>query len=347
MRVMQVIAGAGQGGAETFFVDLVSALHRAGLAQRVVIRHNSSRAQALRAAGIEPVQLPFRRWFDIGTRIALRQQVLEYRPDIVQTWMSRASVAMPRGRFVQVGWLGGYYDLKSYRFCRHLIGVTRDIADQMVKGGWPRERAHYLPTLAADAPAPPLSRAEYNTPNDAPLVMALGRLHVKKGFDVLLKAVAEVPDVYAWIAGDGPLRAELERQANELGVSGRVRFLGWRDDRAALFATCDICVMPSRYEPFGTVMIEAWAHRKPLIVAAAQGPKGLIKNGENGLLVPVDDHLALASAIRRLTDHPELAERIVASGRRQYEAEYTEAAVVGRYMAFYEHVMQQPRERRP
>jgi glycosyltransferase involved in cell wall biosynthesis len=335
MRVMQVMAGAGIGGAETFFVDLLCALHRAGLEQRVVIRRNELRAATLRGAGLEPVELPFRRWLDIGTRMELRREIAEFRPDIVQTWMSRASIALPRGNFVHVGWLGGYYDLKSYQHCQHLVGVTRDIAAHMVSSGWPADRAHFLPTLASDSPAPPVLRADLDTPEGAPLALALGRLHVKKAFDILLQAIVQTPEVYLWLAGDGPLRAKLESQAENLGILPRVRFLGWRNDRAALFAAADLCVMPSRYEPFGTVMIEAWAYRRPLIAAAAQGPRGLVRDGENGLLVPVDDVAALAAAIRRLTEQPEFARRLAETARREYEADYTEAAVVGRYLNFY------------
>jgi glycosyltransferase involved in cell wall biosynthesis len=265
----------------------------------------------------------------------------------VQTWMSRASAALPRGNFVHVGWFGGYYNLKSFGHCQHLVGVTRDIAAHMVKGGWPKERAHYLPTLASDAPAAPVPRATFDTPEGAPLALALGRLHVKKAFDILLQAIATLPGVYLWLAGDGPLRAKLEAQARQLGVASRVRFLGWRNDRAALFAASDLCVMPSRFEPFGTVMIEAWAYGKPLIAAAAQGPRGLVKNGENGLLVPVDDVHALATAIHRVLDQPELARRLAETARREYEADYTEAAVVSRYLAFYERIAKPAQEKGP
>jgi glycosyltransferase involved in cell wall biosynthesis len=340
MRVLQVMSGADHGGAETFFVDLATALHRAGIEQRALIKRHAKRAASLRKGGLDPVELPFRRWFDIGTARALRREVAAFRPDIVQTWMSRASFASPSGSFVHVGWLGGYYDIKYFRRCQHLIGVTKDIVAHAVKAGWPEERAHYLPTFAADAPEPAVRRAELQTPEDAPLILALGRLHADKAFDILLQAMAAIPEAYLWLAGEGPLRAKLEAQARELNLANRVRFLGWRPDRAAMLASCDICVMPSRIEPFGTVMIEAWAYRKPLIAAAAQGPRGLIKDGENGLLVPADDAAALAAAIRRLIVLPDLARHIAAVGRRQYEREYTEAIVVDRYLAFYKRILE-------
>src|SRR5690606_28632923 len=138
------------------------------------------------------------------------------------------------------------------------------------------------------------------TPEDAPLLLTLGRLHPSKAQDVALAALARLPGAFLWIAGAGPLEAALKAQAHALGVHERVRFLGWRDDPSALYAAADICLFPSRYEPLGNVVIQAWAHGLPVIAAASQGPAALIAEGEDGLLVPIDDADALAAATRRL-----------------------------------------------
>ena len=114
--------------------------------------------------------------------------------------------------------------------------------------------------------------------------------------------------------------------------------LGWRDDRAALFAAADFCVMPSRYEPFGTVMIEAWAQNTPLICARAKGPVGLIRDGEDGLLVPIDDVGALTNAMNRLLEEPYFASTLARTARARFDVEYTEAAVVRRYLDFYSEI---------
>lgn len=335
MRVLQVMSGAKAGGAETFFVDLVGALHRAGLEQRAVIRNNAGRAHKLRSEGLDVKELPFNRWFDIKTKAGLHKQIMEFRPHIVQTWMSRASDLCPSGDFMHIGWFGGYYDIKYFRNCRELIGVTHDLVNHVIKSGWPKERSHYLPTLSTNTPMPPVPRAAFDTPEGVPLILALGRLHVVKGFDVLLNALTEIPDAYLWLAGEGPLEKQLKAQASSLGLSSRVRFLGWRDDRAALFASCDMCIMPSRDEPFGTVMIEAWAYRRPIIAAAAKGPSALIKNRENGLIVPIDDVAALATAIKQLIGQPELSQKIVDRAWLEYQDNYTEAKVVEQYLNFY------------
>lgn len=336
MRVLQAMAGAAQGGAEAFFMRLVLALHRAGLDQRVVIRRNGERAAILVANGLTPTELRFGGMLDLTTGPGLRRAIAAYRPHIVLSWMSRAARFVPAGDHVNVARLGGYYDLKYYGKCQHLVVNTRDIRRYVIDRGWPADRAHCLPNFVDAAPAPPVDRSSHDTPADAPLLLALGRLHPNKGFDVLLDALAEVGDAYLWLAGDGPLTAELRSRADRLGVAPRVRFLGWQDDTAGLLAAADAVICASRHEPLGNVVIEAWAHGVPVIAAASQGPGALIRDGENGLLVPVDHAGDLARAVRRLIDDGGLRDRLAANGRVCYETDFTEPKVVGRYMEFFE-----------
>lgn len=338
MRVLQAVAGAEHGGAETFFVTLALALAEDGLEQRVIMRHNPGRAARLRAGGVEPLELRFGGPLDWRTRRALRRELAAWRPDVAVTWMSRASHLMPRGIFTHLGRLGGYYDLKYFRKCDHLLGITPAIVEYVVAEGWPAERAHYMPNFVDFEAAPPLPRAEFDTPMEAPLVLALGRHHVNKAFDVLLKALPNVPGATLWLAGDGPERAALEALAGELGVASRVRFLGWRTDLAALYGAADICVFPSRHEPFGTVTLEAWAAGVPLIAAAAVGPAGVVRDGEDGLLVPVDDADALAAALQRLIDDPGLAARLAEQGRARWRADFTKQAAVRRWRELFDKV---------
>ena len=169
-------------------------------------------------------------------------------------------------------------------------------------------------------------------------MLALGRLHPNKGFDVLIAALQQVPDAYLWIAGDGPLLGALERQAARLGVISRLRFLGWRDDVAALFAAADLFVCPSRHEPLGNVVIEAWAQGNPVVATAAQGPRQLIVDGENGLLCPIDDPAALAACLGRALAEPGMAGHLAAAGQASYRQYFTEASVVAQYLDFFQRV---------
>ncbi len=342
MRLLQAMGGGEHGGAEAFFERLAPALARDGVEQMLLIRRHARRAARLRADGIAVEQLPFGSPLDLATRWGFRGALRRFRPRVVLTWMSRATRFCPRppaeGGFIHVARLGGYYDLKYYRHCHHLIGNTRDICDWIAGQGWDPARVHYLPNFVDAATAPPLVREDLGTPSDAPLVLALGRLHDNKGFDVLLRALAQVPDSFLWIAGEGPERPQLEGLAHRLDIADRVRFLGWRDDVPALLATADAFVCPSRHEPLGNVVIEAWAHGIPVIATAAQGPGELITDGIDGMVVPVDDPQALAAALERVLSAPELAHSLAAAGRQAFTLRFTEAAVVRHYLDFLDAV---------
>jgi glycosyltransferase involved in cell wall biosynthesis len=345
-RVLQAMAGARHGGAEIFFERLAAAITRAdSVEQRLLIRSNPDRARTLRTSGIAVAETSFGGPLDLASRCAFRREIAAFRPDIVLTWMSRATRFCPRGGFTHVARLGGYYDLRHYRRCDHLVGNTRAIVDYAVAHGWPRERVHYLPNFVPDARgAQPLPRAEPGAAAgpDArafPLGLALGRFHPNKGFDLLLDALAAFPGLHLWLAGDGGLRADLEAQAIRLGLGERLRFLGWRNDVAALLASVDFLVCPSRHEPLGNVVIEAWAAGVPVVAVASDGPAGLIVDGESGLLVPLaGDARALAASMMRLAGDRDLRARLASGGRRAYEAEFTEEKVVGAYLGFFSRV---------
>ncbi len=337
-RLLQAMAGAVNGGAETFFERLAPALARAGVEQRLVIRREPGRAARLRAGNLVPAELRFGGRLDFATERALAREIERFAPEIVLTWMSRATRFCPRGRFVHAARLGGYYGIKYFRHCDHLIGNTKDIVEYLVAEGWPSARAHYLPNFVDDATPEPVARASLETPEDAPLLLALGRLHPNKAFDVLLDALAQVPGAWLWIAGDGPLRGDLGARAERLGLAGRVRFLGWRQDAGALLAAADALLCPSRHEPLGNVVVEGWASRRPVVAAASKGPAALVEHGGSGLLVPIDDAPALAAAITRVIGERDLCADLVAGGRAAFEAAYTEKAVVARYLDFFERV---------
>jgi glycosyltransferase involved in cell wall biosynthesis len=335
---MQTMAGAKHGGAESFFERLAGALNRTGVEQRLVIRRDPDRVARLRAAGLTVDEMPFGGMMDFSTRTGLRRVIKGFQPRVVLSWMNRATKMCPRGNFVHAARLGGYYDLKYYKFCDHLIGNTRGIVEYIRAGGWPEDRVHYLPNFVTATRMAPISRGVLATPNDARLAVALGRLHKNKGFDVLIEAIAKMPRFHLWLAGEGPERPALELQAKKLNAAPRVHFLGWREDTAALLAAADIFVCPSRIEPLGNVVIEAWAAGTPVIAANADGPRELIKDGENGLLTPIENADALAYAMDGLVRDPVLRAQFKAAGLMTYETEFSEQRVVRLYKEFFEKV---------
>ncbi len=347
MRLLQAMAGGRHGGAEAFFARLTAAFDRRDdLVQRALVRRGGVWTKTLQDAGTDTVELPFGGWLDFRSKAIFRRQIESFKPDIVLTWMNRASKFCPKSsptaRFVHVARLGGYYDLKNYQGCDHLVGNTHDIVKYVVGAGWPSDRAHYLPNFVSSQQSPPVRRDTFDTPADAPLVVALGRLHTNKAFDVLLQALANVPGAYLWIGGEGSERQSLEQLSTRLGLNDRVRFLGWRDDAEALYAAADVFVCPSRHEPLGNVVIEAWAQARPVVATRSAGPEALITDGETGLLTPVDDAAGLATALNKVIAAPELRARLVAAGQAAYEAEFTEQAVVERYIEFFHAVSESP-----
>jgi glycosyltransferase involved in cell wall biosynthesis len=335
MRILQVMASRANGGAETYSADMMASLHAAGVEQVAVIPRASIHHDRLAAAGVRLAAEVLDARLGLLRRRKLAALIEAFRPNLVHCWMRRAASLVPALDVPVIGWFGGYYEPGNFARCSHFVGVTPAIAEHMVERGVPRSRAHYVPTFPTIESAAAVARADLATPGDAKVLLTLSRLHEKKGLDVLLHALVDLPQCFAWIAGDGPLEADLKALAARLGVADRVRFLGWRNDRGALLRAADICVLPSRWEPFGTVMLEAWAARTPLVAAASQGPSSLIEDGGNGLLVPVDDAAALAAAVRRLLADPALSAHLIERGRADYQQGFTREAVTGRMLALY------------
>ena len=337
MKLLQAMAGAQNGGAEEFFVRLALAFEQSEVDQRVVIRAHPYRKKRLDEGGVETDTVRFGRWFDIHTRQRLNKIIRDYEPDIMLTWMSRASHVCPRPtklrHFVRVARIGGYYKLKYFRQCDHLILNTPGLVQYVCDLGWPEERAHYLPNFVSERRAPPLDRKFLNTPAGVPIILGLGRLHNNKGFDVLLESMTRLPGHWLWLAGDGPERGSLEAQAARLGVDDRVKFIGWHNDVAPLFASVDMLVIPSRSEPLGNVVLEAWAQCVPVVAAAAQGLQQLIVDGVDGLLTPVNDSRALADTIREINGTR--ARSLAEAGWERYRKSYSEATVVSQYLDFF------------
>jgi glycosyltransferase involved in cell wall biosynthesis len=342
LRVLTALGGSPVGGAEAFFVTLTTAFQTAGLPVHAVLRDAEIHTRALKMAGVPFDVAPFGGPLDFATGRKLSQIAATFRPDIALTFAGRASMHMPRGAYRIVGRLGGYYNLSRFRRCDALVCNTPDLVRYVIAGGWPKIRVHHIPNFPNLESGAALSRGRLNTPDGARVVLAMGRFHPNKAFDVLLRAMAALPGVYLWLAGEGDERAALEKLARELGISERVRFLGWRTDRAGLFGAANLCVVPSRNEPFGNVVIEAWGYEVPVVATASTGPAWLIRPGEDGLLTPVDNPAALADAMRAVLDSPVLAGRLVRNGRARVADEFSESAIVHRYIEIFEQVIALP-----
>jgi glycosyltransferase involved in cell wall biosynthesis len=341
MKILHVIAGAATGGAETFCLDAIAALAERGIEQRVICRPHAQATAQLDVADVpyEPLSFtPAARL--VGGPAKIQREARAWRADLVHAWMSRAASFVPPAMPCPViGWLGGYYNLKYFKTADYLIGVTPKIREYLLQHGIPPQRAFVCHTFGTLPESPPVSRASLGVPDGALLLLVLSRLHRKKGIDTAIRALAHLPQTHLCVAGEGPDRAKHESLARELGLIERVHFLGWRTDRKALLEACDICLLPSRYEPFGTVIAEAWSMRRPLVAALADGAQQYVREGENGAVFPIDDAEALARCVTEIAADPGLAARLVENGYRDYRAQFSREIVIDRLLDIYRTVI--------
>jgi glycosyltransferase involved in cell wall biosynthesis len=179
--------------------------------------------------------------------------------------------------------------------------------------------------------------------DNAFVIFALGRMVAKKGFQDLLEAFALLEPAIdgrplaLLIAGEGAQREPLRHAALELGVASRVHWAGWQNDTTPYFNLGDVFVCPSRHEPLGNVILEAWQHRLPVLSTRNEGAQSLVREGENGLLAPLADPAGLAEALRRMLALSRAErERLAAAGHATLQREHHEDAVVAAYLALYE-----------
>ena len=182
------------------------------------------------------------------------------------------------------------------------------------------------------------TRAALGIPPDAPVILSVGCLVPRKGFDLLIRAMPHVLTQFAsarlLIAGgnvDGlsDHRSELEHLARSLGVVGAIRLLGRRDDVPELLRTCDLFALASRHEGDPASVLEAMATGRPVVVTPAAAPAG--EDGSNGVGLPEESPEALARAICRLLADRCLAGRLGASARATVEAHHDINAMVRAY----------------
>lgn len=347
---IHVLGSRQLGGADRFFIRLVEALTRAGHPTLAVTRPGSPVALALDPI-VEQAHLPLAAKWDYYSTWRLRDLIRRRRPAVVQTYMGRATrlTHVPRDvPAVHIARLGGYYKIRGYYQHAHAwVGNTHDICRYLREQGLPAERVFYIGNFVptprpVDADELAALRASLHLPDDAFIVFALGRLIDKKGFDDLLNAFARLPERIGErrpmlvIAGDGPARERLHRLGQTLQLTPRLRWAGWQNDVAPHYRLADAFVCPSRHEPLGNVILEAWQHQLPVVSTRNEGALELIEDGTNGLLAPVEDPAALADALTQLLTAPTARrEQLAAAGYATVQRDHNESAVLNAYLSLY------------
>jgi glycosyltransferase involved in cell wall biosynthesis len=325
------------GGAERFFVHLVNALAKRGVEQSCVIRKNRVWRKDIETVA-RITQSNFRNLSldRILLPLKVRAMAQTSKPDALMAWAPRASELMPNYRgCIKLSRLGDYPPkLDYFKNSDILVCNTPGIGEHVRALGWTRG-VEIISNFTDTQVVAPVSRSSLDTPEGAPVVMSMGRFVKRKGFHTLIDAVAALPGVYLWLAGDGEERESLEAQVDTRGMRQRVRFLGWQDDTRPYVSGADIFVMPSSHEPLGNVILEAWAQKKPVVSSKSEGPLWFMQDGRNGLLAEIDDDTSFASAISNLLNDKVLSQQVVDGGHETLMNQFSEEAVASSYIELF------------
>jgi glycosyltransferase involved in cell wall biosynthesis len=183
---------------------------------------------------------------------------------------------------------------------------------------------------------PDLAPPSNDHPARTPTIGAIGRLAAQKGFDVLLRALVDVPGARLVIVGDGEERGRLEALARELGIADRTSFPGWTEEPRRLLADFDVFALPSRFEGFPLSILEAQLAEVPIVATDVGSVREAVVPDETGLLVAADQPEALAEALDALVGDPERRRRLGRAGREHVLARFTATHMARAFERLYE-----------
>ncbi|HLE96942.1 MAG TPA: glycosyltransferase family 4 protein [Candidatus Thermoplasmatota archaeon] len=246
-------------------------------------------------------------------------------------------------RFVYDRTSGG----RAMRAADRVVAVTAHEVGEYARLGVPRDRVRTVPNGLPEAELSdvrPKEEAKAKLGIDGDLVLFLGRLGHDKGLRTLLAAGRRILDRrpgarIAVVGPDGGTRAGLERLARALRLERSLLLPGAVADPGLWFSACDVFVLPSRYEAFGIVLLEAMARGRPVVASAVGGIPFVVEDGRTGTLVPHGDAEALAAATLRYLGDPDLARRHGEEGRRVVAERFTWPRVVDQLEKLYAEIV--------
>jgi glycosyltransferase involved in cell wall biosynthesis len=364
IRSVHLLKATGIAGAETHLLALLPALRSQGVDSKVLLLEDPRRPQTeLRSRfereRIPVITLPIRWHIDPALPALLYDALLREPFDVLHAHLPHGEVygeialrAFPgRGLVISrhnddafrrrriLRWVFA----PSLRRAGRIIAISQAVRSFLVEvEGAAADKVAVIPYgLDAEAFArtahPGAFRREIGALRE-PLVGFVGRLTRQKGVDVLLRAFAQVEKVFPTarliLAGDGPDRPALAALAKSLGLQ-RVMFLGWRGDAADILADVDLLAVPSRWEGFGLVALEAMALGKPVVASRVSALPEIVVPEETGLLASPGDPGELAEAIRMLLSDPRRAAGMGRAGRDRVECEFPVGRMAGRTAEVY------------
>jgi len=289
---------------------------------------------------VQRIPLALRGEFDLPSAWHLARLARESRIDIVHAHTSHAhSIALlsrvfwphPKvvvHRRVSFPPRGGPLNRWKYRAPDRIVCVSAGVRDVLLAFGLPEQRLALVHSAVdlARLDVAPLPRTALGVPEGVPFLLSAGALVGHKDHATLLDAFAQVrnahPHARLAIAGEGPLRAQLEARAQALGVAQSVQLLGQRHDVPALIRAADVYVSSSWSEGLGTSVLEALGAGTPVVATEAGGVGEMVLPGQTGRLVPSREPAALAGAVLACLAEPEISQRLAAAGQDWVRARF-------------------------
>jgi L-malate glycosyltransferase len=351
--VLHIDTERGWRGGERQVLWLAEALARRGYGSQIAARPGEPLAERARASGLSVIPCAPRSEFALLTARALRRTIRRDRIDIVHAHTGHAvalaalavrgtSAAMVLTRRVDFRLRPNPVTRWKYSRADAIIAISSAVAEALVMSGIPPDRITIIPSgvdlsrrLEAASPA---TLATLGVGDAQPLVVMVAALVQHKDPLNFVRAIAEThrrcPGARALLVGDGPLRAAVEAEIARRGLSEVLRMTGTRLDADALLAAADIAVLSSEEEGLGTVLLDAMSVGRPVAATRAGGIPEIVRHGEDGVLVPIHDPIALGGAIAQIAQNGELAQRLGENGRRraaEFSVENTADQTVGVY----------------
>jgi glycosyltransferase involved in cell wall biosynthesis len=370
MKVLHIQKVAGIGGSERHLLSLLPALANAGLDVRMLIAATDEAdrfSDALQARDIPLRMVPAGPHLNPALATALAREIRSFRPDIVHTHLVHADIhgqlAMAAGRAVRVSSVhstDAFYRRQPFRtgarLAGHRAGAVIAISDH-VRGFLedlrlvPADRVrvvHYGIDASGwrlDESERRRARAQLGLRSAEVAVGMAARLIPGKGHSLLLEAVAEArrahPQLRLLVAGRGPLRVELEREAERI-APGAVAFFGFVEDVKAFINACDVLAFPTQPalgEGFGLAALEAMASGRPVVATDVASLPELVSDGETGFLVAPRSVEALTAALASLASDGDLRERLGARGQERARTTFSLERMVERTLAVYQEAL--------
>ncbi len=330
MRVVNAMFGRRKGGIEQAFVDYSTALTMQGNDVLSIAHPHAAILPQLQKCCKNLVLLKNHSQWDIWAVWKLRKHLHSFNPDVIITHGNRATVLLMKAATGKVPVVGicHNYSLKHLLSCDGLLTITDHLRDTVIAAGKPADRVYTVPNMIHVPDVPP-HRPGWRTP---PVIGAMGRFVAKKGFDVFIDALAllkqEGVPFRAMLGGGGEEEARLRQRASQAGLEGQLVFTGWVEDKQAFFDACDIFCLPSSHEPFGIVLLEALLQCLPVVSTCSEGPREIVSDGQDALLVPIGDAPRVKEALTQLLHSEEYSRILAVNGYHRVVSRY-DMQVVG------------------